>query len=147
MNQWRDALPAVATVYLEAAKRVQLVAANLEQHARAGLAEHGVDAGEFDVLAALLRQGGSYELSPSALAREALVSTSGMTKRLDRLERRGLLRRRPDPDDRRAVLVALSDDGVALARQAVPQQADAMRAALADLSDTDVAELCRLLRS
>lgn len=146
MGQWRDVRPAVATVHLEAAKRVQLVAASLEQYARVALAEHDVDGGEFDVLATLLRQGAPYELSPSALAREALVSTSGMTKRLDRLERRRLLRRRSDPHDRRAVLVRLSDDGIALARQAVPQQADAMRAALAGVSEADVAELCRLLR-
>jgi DNA-binding MarR family transcriptional regulator len=146
IQQWRDELPEIVSAHLEAAKRLQLAAVELERHVRPVLAEHGLDAGEFDGLAALLRQGPPHELAPSALAREALVSTSGMTKRLDRLERRGLVRRRPDPRDRRAVLVSLSDEGVALARQAVPRQAHALRAALAALDDRQVSALADLLR-
>lgn len=57
-------------------------------------------------------------LSPSKLAERALRTTGGMTKLLDRLQRRGLVRRVPDPSDRRGVLVELTDDGHELSAKA-----------------------------
>lgn len=146
IEQWRAVLPVVATSRLAAAKRLQLAAARLEDRTREVLSALELEAGEFDVLAALLRQGTPYELAPSVLAREALVSTSGMTKRLDRLERRRVIARRPDPDDRRAVLVGLTDQGVALAVQAVPLQAAALEQAFAAFDDDALEDIARLLR-
>jgi DNA-binding MarR family transcriptional regulator len=66
---------------------------------------------EFDVLAALRRAGAPYELSPGRLVDRTLVTSGTMTNRVDRLAARGLVQRRPDPDDRRGVLVALTEDG------------------------------------
>src|SRR5690349_2401527 len=86
-------------------------------HALAGrsiedvFATHGLNAGEFDVLAALRREGDPFVLTPSALARTLMLSPAGMTNRLDRLVERGLVDRRADPDDRRSVLVALTPEG------------------------------------
>jgi DNA-binding MarR family transcriptional regulator len=75
-------------------------------------AAHGLShKGDLDVLTALRRSGTPYELSPSRLARAVQLTTGGMTVRLDRLEERGLVSRRPDPTDRRGVLVRLSDEG------------------------------------
>ena len=69
--------------------------------AEALFAPHGITAGEFDVLAALRRGGAGTVLTPTALARVAMISPAGMTNRLNRLEAAGLIVRRPDPDDRR----------------------------------------------
>ena len=76
--------------------------------AEASFAPHGITAGEFDVLAALRRGGTGTVLTPTALARVAMISPAGMTNRLNRLEAAGLIVRRPDPDDRRGSLVELT---------------------------------------
>ena len=71
----------------------------------------GLKPGWLDVLSALRRVGSPHRLSASELARWVLLSSGGMTSRLDRMEQAGLLRRRPDPADRRGVLVELTDRG------------------------------------
>ncbi len=60
-----------------------------------------LDRGEFDVLASLLRTGDLYQLTPGALGESMMVTSGAVTKRVDRLERVGLLAREPDPRDRR----------------------------------------------
>jgi DNA-binding MarR family transcriptional regulator len=63
------------------------------------------------VLATLRRSGKPYMLSPTHLYETVMISSGGMTNRLDRLERAGLVERRPDPNDRRGKLIALTDAG------------------------------------
>ncbi|WP_437880721.1 MarR family winged helix-turn-helix transcriptional regulator [Pseudomonas sp. LRF_L74] len=77
-------------------------------------AAHGLQAGEFDVLATLRRSGAPYALMPTVLYESAMISSGGMTSRIDRLEKAGLIERRKHPTDRRGVLVALTDAGFAL---------------------------------
>jgi len=72
---------------------------------------HQVDSGEYDVLAALSRSGPRYQLTPTELYRSVLVTSATMTERLDRLERRDLIRRQPAARDRRSVLVGLTERG------------------------------------
>jgi DNA-binding MarR family transcriptional regulator len=79
----------------------------LDKAAAANLARAELTHEEFKVLLAL--HGGMR--SHGALSRELMVSTGAMTNRLDKLERGGLVRRERDPDDRRGVLLALTDDG------------------------------------
>jgi DNA-binding MarR family transcriptional regulator len=67
---------------------------------------------EYSVLRLLARAGEAHQLSPSRLAEQVVRTTGAMTKILDRLERRGLLERVPDPTDRRALLVHLTEDGL-----------------------------------
>ena len=50
-------------------------------------------------------------LSPTTLYEAAMISSGGMTNRIDRLETAGLVERRPDPDDRRGKLIALTKEG------------------------------------
>ena len=76
--------------------------------------EHGLQAGEFDLLATLLRSGEPYALMPTALYESAMISSGGMTSRIDRLEKAGLIERRKHPSDRRGVLVALTSAGFEL---------------------------------
>ncbi|WP_433655734.1 MarR family winged helix-turn-helix transcriptional regulator [Nocardia sp. CA-128927] len=108
---------------------------------------HGLQRGEFDVLAALRRSGEPYELNPSVLADTLMLSRAGMTGRLDRLESAGLVRRIADPDDRRAVRVALTDDGRKLIDRVVTAHAENETRMLAVLSATDRSELDRLARA
>ena len=80
-------------------------------------ARFGISRGEFDVLATLRRSGEPYTLSPRRLSETLMLTTGGMTGRLDKLERAGLLRRSPDPHDRRGLQVTLTEQGLARDRR------------------------------
>lgn len=98
------------------------------------------------VLAALRRSGPPYMLSPTDLYSSLLVSSGAMTNRIDRLEHRGLVKRLPDPADGRGVLVALTDDGMALIDEVMEAHAANELAMLAALPRRDRERLATLLR-
>ncbi|GAA3409681.1 hypothetical protein GCM10018952_11270 [Streptosporangium vulgare] len=108
---WRQERPDLDVEPLQVLSRVSRLARHLDRARRASFAEHGLETWEFDVLTALRRAGDPYEMSPGALLRATLVTSGTMTNRIDRLAAAGLVRRRPDPEDRRGVLVSLTDAG------------------------------------
>lgn len=108
--------------------------------------EHGLGEGEFDVLAALRRAGAPYERAPGELAAHTMVTTGAMTKRVDRLERAGLVTRRPSATDGRGRVVALTDDGLALIDRAFTAHMANERRLLDLLGEQDAAALERVLR-
>ncbi|GAA4523038.1 MULTISPECIES: MarR family winged helix-turn-helix transcriptional regulator [Nonomuraea] len=110
---WRAERPDLDVEPLQVLSRISRLAKHLDRARRAAFAEHGLEPWEFDVLTALRRAGQPYELSPGALLRATLVTSGTMTNRIDRLAQAGLVRRRPDPEDRRGVLVSLTDAGLA----------------------------------
>ena len=124
---WRRERPELDIAPLAVLSRVSRLARHLDRARRAAFAEHGLEAFEFDVLAALRRAGPPYELSPGQLVRETLVGSGTMTNRLDRLEARGLVRRRPDPADGRGVRVRLTARGRARVDAAVADLLDRER--------------------
>lgn len=108
-------------------------------------AEFGLQDGEFDVLAALRRSGSPYELSPTDLFEITMMSSGGMTARLDRLERMGLVARRPNPADRRGTLVHLTDKGIELIERALPAHIANQERITGCLSATELKQLSGLL--
>jgi DNA-binding MarR family transcriptional regulator len=108
---------------------------------------HGLQRGEFDVLAALRRSGAPFELNPSVLADTLMLSRAGMTGRVDRLEAAGLVRRIADREDRRAVRVALTEEGRALVDTVVVAHTENETAMLSVLAPTDRAALDRISRA
>ncbi len=132
---------------MEVLSRVSRLARHLDRARRTAFAAHGLEPWEFDVLAALRRAGPPYELSPGTLLAQTLVTSGTMTTRVDKLTARGLVTRRRDEQDRRAVQVALTDMG----RTAVDAALDSLlaheREILADIDDTDQTALARLLRT
>src|SRR2546423_10265782 len=87
------------------------------------LTEFKLDYAEYKLLGLLTREGEVYRSSPGKLARMMELSSGAMTNRLDRLEEAGLLRRLPDPDDRRGTLVELTADGKRVYEESVGVQA------------------------
>lgn len=75
-----------------------------------------------------------------------MLSSAGVTSRLDRLERRGLVARLPDPDDRRGVIVELTDQGLQLVDEAVTANTASDRQFLSRLDPEETATLEALLR-
>ncbi|MDF5754826.1 MarR family transcriptional regulator [Spongiactinospora sp. TRM90649] len=110
---WRQERPDLDVEPLRVLSRISRLARHLDRARRAAFAEHGLEPWEFDVLTTLRRAGEPYELSPGALLRATLVTSGTMTNRIDRLTAAGLVRRRPDPEDRRGVLVSLTPSGQA----------------------------------
>jgi DNA-binding MarR family transcriptional regulator len=117
--QWRRERPDVDVAALELLGRLFRSAHLADARLREGIAHHGLQPGWFDLLAALRRAGAPYELNPTELMRSTMLSSGGMTKRLDRLAEAGLVERRPDPTDRRGTLVGLTKKGEAVVDDAL----------------------------
>ena len=108
---WRAALPEVDVSPLEVLSRVTRLARHLDRQRSAVFARHDLEIWTFDVLSALRRAGTPHELSPGQLLAQTLVTSGTMTNRIDRLEERGLVYRRPDAADARSVRVRLTPSG------------------------------------
>ncbi|GMM61505.1 MarR family transcriptional regulator [Novosphingobium sp. IK01] len=108
-------------------------------------ARFGLQPGEFDVLATLRRSGAPYALTPTALYEAAMISSGSMTNRIDRLEKVGLVERRPNPDDRRGTLVALTGQGKDLIERAVAAHIENQKEVVSTLSRSEQDLLCALL--
>lgn len=119
LGQWARERPELDAASLGIVLRIQFLAKLFQKGAEAALEGLGLRLWEYEVLAALRRQGAPYRLPASVLARMALLSSGAMTTRIDRLEARGLVLRTADPGDRRGVNVSLSDAGRELVDRAL----------------------------
>jgi DNA-binding MarR family transcriptional regulator len=111
VRQWQAQRPDLDVGPLHVLSRVTRLARHLDIARRSAFASHGLETWEFDVLSALRRVGPPFQLTPGALLRATLVTSGTMTNRIDRLTEASLVRREPDPRDRRGVLVTLTEDG------------------------------------
>ena len=144
---WQAERPDLDVRPMQVLSRITRLARHLDRERRAAFAAHDLESWEFDVLAALRRQGPPYELSPGALLRATLVTSGTMTNRIDRLEQSGLVRRRPDPDDKRGVLVTLTAAGAAQVDAALADLLCAEETLLADVPESSRHTLADLLRA
>jgi DNA-binding MarR family transcriptional regulator len=96
--------------------------------------------------AALLHNASTGEASPGQLMEAVGTDTAGMTRLLDRLEGKGLLRRRPNPDDRRSVLVELTEQGLALLPEIIPVFGEVAGQLFEGFSDDEAAAFTSFLR-
>src|SRR5262245_812929 len=110
------------------------------------LAEHGLTWEEWEVLGTLRRAGPPYKRSAGELSKFAELSSGAMTNRLDRLEKAGFVKRLPDPDDRRGVLVQLTDGGLEKWLEATGAEAERENLITGALSKSEKEQLNALLR-
>jgi DNA-binding MarR family transcriptional regulator len=147
VGQWRRERPDLDTAPLATLGRLLRVAQLAEPLLATPLRELGLQPGWFDLLAALRRAGTPCELNPTELMRATMLSSGGMTKRLDRLADAGLVERRPDPHDRRGTLVRLTSRGEATIDRAVGLHIRNEAELLAVLTVTERRALDRALRA
>ena len=146
LEQWSDERPDLDTASLGVVIRVMTLHRAFRRQADRALQPLELELWEYDVLSALRRQGRPYTLPATRLARETELSSGAMTNRIDRLESRGLVKRRPDSNDRRGVNVSLTAKGRRLIDTAIQHRLDSARESLRDLTTAEQRELARLLR-
>jgi DNA-binding MarR family transcriptional regulator len=146
VEAWRRERPDLDVAPMEVLSRISRLARHLDRLRANAFSAHALESWEFDVLAALRRSGPPYQLSPGQLLRETLVTSGTMTNRVDRLADRGLVIRQNHPNDRRGVLVQLTNAG----RESVDATLAALMAAerqiLAGLDVPDQDQLASSLR-
>jgi DNA-binding MarR family transcriptional regulator len=143
---WRVQRPDLDVGPLQVLSRISRLARHLDIARRGAFASHGLESWEFDVLSALRRQGPPFQLTPGALLRATLVTSGTMTNRIDRLAAADLVRREPDPTDKRGVLVTLTDRGLAQVDAALEDLLGRERALLAGLDSCERQHLADLMR-
>jgi DNA-binding MarR family transcriptional regulator len=146
IDQWAAVRPDLDTRAMEVFGRIYRLSRVMGDRAEKAYAPYGISRGEFDVLATLRRAGEPYTLSPRRLSSTLMLTTGGMTGRLDKLERAGLLRRSPDPHDRRGLQVTLTEKGLAVIDEAVTAGLAAQTTALSTLDGEQADQLADLLR-
>lgn len=144
---WRHVRPDLELEPLTVFSRVSRLARHLDLARRTAFARHSLETWEFDVLSALRRAGEPFRLSPGTLVTQTLVTSGTMTNRIDRLESRGFVQRHRSPDDRRGVLVELTDEGLARVDAAMSDLLDIEAKVLTALSPAERPQLADLLRT
>ena len=145
VDQWRRERPDLDVAPMAVLSRLWRFARLADAEIDEGFAAHGLQPGWFDVLATLRRAGEPYELTPTQLCESAMLSSGGMTKRLDRIAEAGLVQRHPDPDDRRGIRVRLTEEGRELVDRAVEGHVEREHRLLGPLSARDRDTLNALL--
>jgi DNA-binding MarR family transcriptional regulator len=143
---WRAERPDLDIAPLQVLSRISRLARHLDRARRAAFAAHGLETWEFDVLSALRRQGPPYQLSPGALLRATLVTSGTMTNRIDRLAETGLVSRHRDQQDKRGVVVQLTQQGRGTVDAAMSDLLARERELLTGLDPGQQRELAGLLR-
>jgi DNA-binding MarR family transcriptional regulator len=146
VDAWKRERPDLDVAPLHVLSRVSRLARRLDLDRAQAFAQHSLEGWEFDVLSALRRAGDPYRLSPGQLVQQTLVTSGTMTNRVDRLERRGLVERSPDPHDRRGVIVQLTESGKQTVDAAMADLLERERELLAELPARQRTELANLLR-
>ncbi|MEU7066349.1 MarR family winged helix-turn-helix transcriptional regulator [Streptomyces sp. NPDC051578] len=145
-DQWHAVRPDLNTVPMAVFGRINRIARAVSEEMERTYNRYGVSLGEFDVVATLRRSGAPYTLSPRQLSATLMLTSGGMTGRLDKLEKAGLLCRNPDPNDRRGLQVTITERGLKLIDEAVAAGLEVQRAALSGLDGEEVEALSGLLR-
>ncbi len=146
-QDWRRERPDIDVSSIGIVSRIWRVGRHLEQRRKSHLAEFGSDRGAIDVLAMLRRSGPPFRRTAGELTRSALITSGGVSQRLDKLERAGLVTRHVDVDDRRRVDVELTPAGVELVDSVLADLMDRDARVLSEaLTPTEQARLEQLLR-
>ncbi|AIR68322.1 MarR family winged helix-turn-helix transcriptional regulator [Dickeya fangzhongdai] len=146
-EQWRRERPDIDPFPMQVLGRLFEATQRLERdHLNPLFTRFGLRPGEFDVLATLRRSGAPYALTPTQLYEALMMSSGGMTNRIDRLEQAQWVARQSNPQDRRGTLVTLTEQGRELMDTLVTLHTDNERQVLASLNEDEQQQLNLLLK-
>jgi DNA-binding MarR family transcriptional regulator len=146
LDVWTREIPDLDRLTEGIVERIEKTARLFGHSMEETLAETGLSPRTFRVLGRLRYQGPPYRLSAGHLAEGMGLSSGAMTNRLDRLEQAGLIRRIPDPNDRRGVLIEPTEEGHAAWKRTVGTQASREALIASVLSEKEKEQLHDLLR-
>jgi DNA-binding MarR family transcriptional regulator len=146
LAQWSREMPGLEIKGADVLNRARRLVLESRPRIEANFKRHGLDSGEFDVLATLRRAGAPYTLRPTELFTALMISSGGLTARLDRLEDAGLIRRRASEDDARSLLVELTQAGKKKIEAAFRADMELENRMVSGLSESERVDLVRLLR-
>jgi DNA-binding MarR family transcriptional regulator len=146
LDQWRRERPELDHSPIGVIGRISRASREIERRLEPIYADHGLEPGWYDVLATLRRAGPPYRLHPTDFAATLMLTSSGTTKRLDRLEAAGHITREPDPGDRRAVLITLTPKGRSLVDKATVKHMANEQRIISGLTKAEQRQLAGLLR-
>lgn len=144
-EQWANAMPELDASSMAIFGRMLRIMKHLAKARAEALAPFHFREGEFDVLATLRRAGAPYCLSPTQLYKSLLVTSGAMTNRLNRLADVGSITRIADPEDKRSMLVALTEAGREKIEQALFVHTQTQNDLLATLDAEQHVQLTALL--
>lgn len=145
LDEWEEERPDLDPSPLGVQGRIVRLSAHLLRHAESYLAPLDLGWEAFSLIVTLRRSGKPYELRPTDLLRESLLTSGAITNRIDRVEKMGLVERRPDADDRRSYLIRLTPAGKRLADKAIATHFSAVDDLLDVLSAGERTQLAGLL--
>ncbi|MBA2772921.1 MAG: MarR family transcriptional regulator [Nocardioidaceae bacterium] len=145
-DQWAAERPDLDVGPMEVIGRIHRVGALLDTRLREVFAQAALGNGDFDVLASLRRSGSPYELTPTELSAATMVTSGAVTKRVDRLERLGLVDRQVSESDGRGRVIGLTRQGRALVDRLHPLHLANEDQLLHALDAEERAQLAGLLR-
>jgi DNA-binding MarR family transcriptional regulator len=146
LDQWATERPDVDVSAIAVIGRISRLERKLAAELARVFKMHGLEHWEYDVLATLRRSGSPYELTVGALLETMMLASGTISHRIDRLEGRGLVERRVDPDDRRVVRVRLTRGGRSLVDRTIVDHAANEERLLSGLSSRERDHLATLLR-
>jgi DNA-binding MarR family transcriptional regulator len=148
IDAWEAELPGLDVAPVAVMGRIRRAAALVDERIAVVIARFGIrNPGDFDTLATLRREGEPFQLSPKELAGRLLLTSAGLSGRLDRLGGSGWVERSPHPDDRRSTIVSLTTAGVELVDEVHRHILDEYRAALGLVREEERVALADLLRA
>ncbi|TCP06436.1 MarR family transcriptional regulator [Uruburuella suis] len=143
---WHTVLPDLDTGGTETIGRIVRLNYFISRELEANLSHYQLNIGEFNVLAALRRKTVPHQLTAGQLQGLVMISSGGLTNRINRLEARGLIVRLPDKNDRRGVIVQLTGEGKKLIESAAPTHLNVEKSLASPLSQAEQTQLSMLLK-
>ncbi|SDQ90801.1 MarR family transcriptional regulator [Pseudovibrio sp. Tun.PSC04-5.I4] len=137
VRQWKKEVPDVDATPMHILARMMRINIMINKDISGNFGSFGLATGDFDVLATLRRSGEPFALRPTELSKSSMLTSGTMTSRLDKLEKMGLVCRKPNPEDRRALMIHLTEKGKSLVEQAAAKHFEMEAEMLAVLPPED----------
>lgn len=145
IHEWLDTVPSLDLSGLPVIARIVRMSHYISQFVDANFAQYNLNVGEFEVLAALARNP-DRQLTPKDLQKKILISSGGLSNRINRLEKKKYIIRMPDPSDRRGVIVKITPEGRQLTLDVVVSHVGIEKELIQELNDEEKEQLARLLK-